>query len=207
MLVWFVVATSKGYQMSEAQKCWCIGYAYRLAECKYYEQHTHAEEFPLTKRKLYTFPQEKSDLIYSLQFRKAYGGMRGDKRMLDAMTKRWYQRFSDELRDGHSNWSDRLQIKIPFITPPDDRMELSEWLPAAIDFHCCPQLITNLMDKFEEYDEEMLKESIWYCSSSITNKIRIDDSIAEIPAESKEIWHKIGKSFNGLAKFYLKIQH
>ena len=204
VLMWFTAATSKGYTMTEAQKCWCVGYAMKLAECQYYETHQTEEhtEFPLVKRKLYLLPDEQQDLIYSLQFRKAYGGMRGDKKMFDNISERWYKR--------REKFREYLACKIPFVTPPEDKMELSEWILPAIDFHCCPQIISNLLDKFEKFDEITLRKAIWHYSSSITNKTLLPDSELtkpEKPPELKHVWTKISKQFSGLARFYLKIQH
>jgi len=34
-LVWLTSAVSKGYQLSEAQRCWCYSYVVELAKCKY----------------------------------------------------------------------------------------------------------------------------------------------------------------------------
>lgn len=197
VIVWFTAAVSKGYKMSDTQRAWCLGYVKAITECSHYDPPSHDETFNITKNKLYRLSTGHSDLIYSLQFRKSYGGMHGDKTMLNNASKKWVNR-TDTL--------DILKSKIQFVTPPEDVLHLNEWNVAAIDFHCCHKIIHSLEDKYEEYGEDDFKKAIWYFSSSVTNKIPITKQESDTDTVKYEkIWHDIRKNFNSLAKFYLKI--
>lgn len=203
VLVWFTSAVSKGYNMSDSQKCWCLGYAMKLAECPHYEIHEHSDkEFDLTKNKLYRLDQKQSDLLYSIQFRKAYGGMRGDKWMLSSLAEKWHNRFVEDPE----KWWLTLKAHIPFVLPPEEPLEIGEWILAAIDFHCCPGILNNLSMTYDGYTEEEMKSAIWHYSSSITNKIAIDGREPTLIDPTLEpIWSTISKKFNGMARFLLKV--
>jgi len=210
-LIWFTAAVSKGYKMSESQKCWCLGYCLQIAESKYYEKHGHSDRpFNLIKKKLDNIDRRGLDLLFSMQFRKAYGGRGGDKKMFDYLTGVWYQRFKlseDNSRNSPDYWINILDCQIKFVTPPENKLELNEWLPAGIDFHCCPQIIGMLMDRHDEFDEQELRSAIWSCSSSVTDKQCINGEIVEISDEDRVVWKKIAKDYIGMAKFFLKVQH
>jgi len=204
MLVWFTAAVSKGYKLSSTQKCWCLGYAMKLAESKLYDPIASitANEFDITKNKLYRLSQEHADLIYSLQFRKAYGGMGGDKLMLNIASNKWIDRFNTGIDVSY------LLVVVPFVLPPIEMLDQNEWILAAIDYHCCPSIVNNILMAYDDLTEDIVRKAIWHYSSSVTNKQCCDGTpfVADNKTEElHKVWIRIRKKFLNMAAYMLKL--
>lgn len=202
VLIWFIAATSKGYILSNSQKCWCLGYVYRICECKWRDEPhatTPESEFSLFRGKLYQLPEKISTLIYSAQFRKAYGGMAGDKSMIDHLCHVWVEREID-------TYDHYLASPQNLMLPPIEPLTLNEWNLAAMDYHCCPNIITSLHDTYDDLTETEIRSAIWFCSSNLTDKRMIETGTLQIApvAEMVRVWEKINRKFFNLAKFLLK---
>lgn len=209
ILVWLIAATSKGYLISDSQICWCYGYLYSLCQCPYYEIPGKLDKLEFTRLKVHKLSEPGSDLVHSLYLRKAYGGMKNDKLMMTAATKLWFHRYLTE-----SVYCDLLKRDTFYITPPDEPLRLDEWYLAGIDFHCAPYMVPNLAEKYE-LDDDLIREAIWYFSSSVTDKTDILDSgeikgtrdMTAILAKKehlKGVWAKIARSFFSNARYHLK---
>ena len=195
MLVWFLAAHSKGYQLTKNQLYWLMGVVYALSECPDADLHDHAECPELNLNVLKRLPVYKKSLIFSLEFRASFGGMRGDKNMIHFLSKKWFDRF---IESGSSIDIPDIKREIGFITFPTEKLELTEWILAAIDFHCVNNLIGLLVDRFEEYEYDDIKSAIWRHSSSINYRKKTSDS------EYKELWSEIRKDFLQIAGYSLK---
>lgn len=211
ILVWLTSAVSNGYQLSEAQRCWCYGYAVELAKCKYRDIVSDVDrdlpDFNLANRQVHYLPQAQQDLIYSLIYRKSYGGMRGDKRLINALAHKWHRRFIQNKQDWMSNY---LNSEIKMITPPSEELELNEWNPAAIDYHCIPQMIYTLLEAYDEFTDDEIRHAIWHHSSSITNKHPLEPEPEPLPKPNTQllaVWRKIRKRFTNMAQYYLQLNH
>lgn len=203
-LVWMTAACSGGYNLSEEHLCWLLGYVHDLCQCKYYEQFPATSSASLTDIKslrLRSLPTEGRNLCYSLLFRQAYGGMKGDKSMLFSAATVWATRF--RLNAEFIRLLDRPMI---FITPPYDVLHRSEWLNSAIDFHCYPGIVLNLTEKHDEFTPEAIREAIWHCSSSLTNKANIASDLKQRDKDLEKhvkVWKVIKRDFLSLAKFMI----
>lgn len=211
VLVWFVAALSKGYYLSDSQICWIYGYLHSLCMCPYYEPPTQLDKLDFMKLKTQRLLPEDSHLIYSIFLRKSYGGMSGDKHMLNQSTKLWFHRYLSK-----SSFTKYLNREKIFITPPTDPLDISEWYLSGIDFHCCVYMVPNLAEKFE-LDEADIKSAIWYFSSSVTDKkdiINTEDGgevrdLSHIESQRERllpVWKKISKGYFNSARYYLKTQ-
>jgi hypothetical protein len=198
-IVWFIAAVSKGYVVSDEQICWILGYVHDLAECKHYEQIVHDEKLSTRAIKAKSLSQEGKNLVYSILFRKAYGGMKGDKFMCVSAAQLWSSRYGTSSR-----FLELLDRPLKFVTPPLEIMQKSEWIVGAIDFHCCQGIVSSMWEKHDQFSETEIRNAIWNCSSSITNKINIGlDLDQRNPQKYASIWKVIKKDYLSYARFIL----
>jgi hypothetical protein len=74
----------------------------------------------------------------------------------------------------------------------------------AIDFHCCPNIIVAIWVKHDEFTEEDIKNAIWHCSSSVTDKENSRTPRTTASGASSAVWKTIRKDFLSYAKFILE---
>lgn len=183
-LVWFMVANSKGYELSFGQICWCLGYAMDLARCPSRDIYPPT---PTGRPRTKSLPPAGKDLVYSILFRQAYGGMDGDQDMLNRAAGLWTARYHTG-----SLYVSNLSRKQIFVTPPTSPLHAEEWYLAAIDFHCCPNIIFAILENHEIYSEEDIRTTIWYCSSSITDKKYLSgEPDKSVEQKYRDIWQVI----------------
>lgn len=200
-LVWLMAANSKGYQLSQEQLHWCLGYAADLARCKFMELRKHEKDSQpdIKSMRLKRLPPAGGDLVYSILFRQAYGGMEGDSMMLQHAAGMWAARYHTDSKHIAS-----LNRRVNFITAPAEALQKEEWYLAAIDFHPCPQILAAMTEKHEEYSEADVKKAIWYCSSAITDKTDLCGQEKGKPEGSEVVWNKIRKDFSYYARRMLE---
>lgn len=200
-IVWLMAAVSKGYKPSDSQIGWLLGYVYDLALCKHYEQIAHTPNLSIKSIKMRTLKREAKDLVYSIVLRKSYGGMKGDKDMCLMSAQLWSARYQT-----NSLFLPLLERRTKFITPPEIEMRKSDWFIGAIDFHCCPNIITAMWEKHDEFTEEEIKRAIWNCSSSVTDKENIASDLGQRNPTGRNlvVWKVIRKDFLSYARFMLQ---
>jgi hypothetical protein len=203
-LVWLIAACSGGYTLSEEHHCWILGYVHNLCCCSHYEQvpkPTTPPDQAVKSLRLRSLTGEGRDLCYSLLFRQAYGGMGGDKELLRSATELWAARYRV-----NSEFIKLLSVPTYLITPPQDPLTPNEWIAAAVDYHCYPGIILNLSEKHDEFTPEDIKEAIWHCSSSLTNKANIAENLKQrdnTSARHQAVWRVIKRDFLSLARFMI----
>ena len=202
-LVHLTAAVSHGYNLSEEHVCWIMGYIHKLCTISYYEQIPPLTDADTSLKclKLRSLSPEGRDLCYSLVFRHAYGGTKGDKNMLMSSAKIWSTRYRVS-----SEFIKLLQTERLFISLPTDDLKQHEWILAAIDFHCYPGVILNLCEKHDELESEHVKEAMWHCSSSITNKANIAIDLKQRDKDAvkyNHVWSVIKKNYLSLSKFMI----
>jgi len=199
-VVWFMAAISKGYHISNEQICWILGYVYDLALCTRYEQINHDPQLQMRNIRMRTLDGDGKNLVYSIALRRSFGGMRGDKDMCLNAAKLWSARYNTK-----SLLLPLLKRDLKFITPPTAEMRKSEWVVGAIDFHCCPNIVTAMWEKHDEFTEDQIRQAIWHCSSSVTHKENIGEELAQrTPQRYLDIWKVIKKDFLSYARFLLE---
>ena len=99
-------------------------------------------------------------ILFSLQFRKAYGGMKGDINMME-----YYKQLVI------NNKIHILDGKIPIIKSDINDLTDREWIYEANDFHCNRYIIRKIQYKYPHLSENYLKDLIWIFSSSINYRI------------------------------------
>lgn len=155
-------------------------------------------------------------LLYNLQFRKAFGGMKCDKIMLENKTYQWMERFfgyeHKYFNEKILKFNDFRNVKWKL----ERNMEPDDWEIAAADFHPCPQMIGWLSDEFSDLDPDIIKEVIWIKRSSInTRRWTYDDKCRNPYAydfsnskltrlDCDVIWNRINLSVWKSSKYIIK---
>ena len=189
-IVWFMMAVSKGYVMSESQVSWLMGVVYMM--CKSIDTNIR---YPSLDRaadasslKGLNFPQR--DLIFAMRFRKSFGGMTGDIKMFESASAWWTKKFRDEgweLRD-----PEVPQLDLDTIDYSNPKTFI---IHPAIDQHCFNFIPRKIHQKYPHISEKQISGAIWLCRSRI-NKRR--ESLAP-PKEFEDIWKVIAPEVENLS--------
>ena len=174
IIIWLMIAVSKGFHIKLEMVKWLLGVVYYLSNDKEYTQYS--SEYIQESNIEYFL--EKKDILYTLRFRKRYGGMKGDMNMIES--------FIDLIIN---NKVLIKEDKIPIIKLKMEPLQYKEWIYQANDFHCNRSIISQIKQYYPEIKDERIKELIWIFSSSINKrKYREDYLNADI-----QEWVKIKK--------------
>lgn len=206
VLMWLVAAVSKDYPLTQRHLGFLLGYVFKLAACEYYEQFDftlpeQTRSDTVKRMKLSRLPAgDGKDLCYSLGFRKAYGGMKGDMVMLQSALIQWKARYATRSRFLSLLGNDE---PMTFITSPSVALDPVEFLVVAIDFHCEPNLMNDIWMRHDELSYEEIKAAIWHCSSCLTNKKLLGENHGQrqwTNGDYKATWDTIKGTFMWLAR-------
>ena len=168
VIVWLMIAYSKGFSMKHEILKWLLGVVYHLSTCK---DKTYYENKEINEIEINT----NNRILNSLRFRKAYGGMKGDMNMIEYYTQLVYY--------------DKIKLdeeKIPLVKITMKPLLKKDWIYQANDFHCNRSIIQQINNYFPNYDKEYLKKLIWNFSSSQNNRIYVEKD-----KKQEEDWEKI----------------
>ena len=205
-LIWFTASVTKGYQLTESQICWLFGLVYTIAR---HPIQDYLDDMLIEPFKLHRLPSGRLEndvrhLIITLQFRQSYGGLQGDQKLFDQATVTLIRR------------NKILDLSIPMLTPPRLPLKITDWILAGLDFHCVSSMCEILMDQHDQFTDEQIHDTIWYCSSSYNFRNYCIDGESSRPVveqaennrrarylEFLPIWKVISKSCRRLAHYYL----
>jgi hypothetical protein len=189
VLIWLMVAVSKGYIPSKHVLDWILGtveatvnYPFKL---EYHDYLNHKNN------------SDDNDLLKALSIRKDYGGMKGDAIMIQNII----QTFKI-MRDSKGNWPINMIDNMSFNIHSVDynsvkSLELEEWELSAIDFH-----VSDILEKWfnilsdtdkENWTRQDLKSCMWECSGSINHRLPTNNSWGLWKTYSDQVY-KIAKS-------------
>jgi len=192
-LIWLMCANSKGYPINDNCMLKIINIVNQLALCNSRDLYYKNEDIDIRKLDLSKILEYQKNILWAIQLRKSYGGMKGDMKMLNYFTKKWYDRFKNEYD------------LIPIINNIQiDQLRLIRFDDihiSSIDFHCT-NIINFITNKYPNYENEEIKKAIWYNRSCYNNK-NINEGKEEINNEYKEIWYKINKYVDFSSKIIL----
>jgi hypothetical protein len=220
-LVWLMCALSSKkngslFFLREEHKRWLLGVTYFLILPEIQESvpgKYWRDPFYLRKH-FYTLHQltdDQTSLIYALEIRRLYGGLKGDGLMMKAFAHIYLERFQKNKLP--AIWIKYFYTKIRPIRLRATPFHQREWIYAAYDFHCSPSILTVLEEEFPDYDRDNFKAAIWYKSSSLNLRsvVRItDDKMVTItpdaiPREITNLWVLVRRRVRGKAWGY--VQH
>lgn len=180
LLVWLMVAVSKGYELTVKDVGMIIGIVKDTAREPFTIDYT-SKDWSSTKigsknsKTEYPISEERSVIWSALSIRQMYGGTEGDMKMLER-SKRLYGVW----RVGYSD-------KLALSTLPKGKLRI---LPEAIDQHCAPGLITNV-SKASGLDPEIVSSLVWNFRSSINFRNRLYGSKYEPTLDEEQEWEEI----------------
>lgn len=186
VVIWLMIAVSKGFEIKYEMVKWLLGIVYYLSnetEKTFYLNNDREEKIWGNKSEFI------NTLLYSLRFRKCYGGMKGDLNMIE-----YYIHHIDD------NTIHCKNDKIPMIKLKMEDLTKKEWIYQANDFHCNRSIITQVKRYFPGIKEDKIKKLIWYFSSSLNKRILVtyDQKLNDEWDEIKNVVRYIQKK----CKFY-----
>ena len=162
---------STGYLLPAEALAWILGAVQAMAAHPVREPVNYRPTPPpLATAAIAALPPDQRALVYTLQLRRAFGGMGGDMTMLNWLAEQWARRFQD------AGWCRRFVpalawpvTPIPAAAQPD--LALRDWELAGVDFH-----VSNILPQAQRqgaltaYSLDALKTVMWELSSSTTDK-------------------------------------
>jgi hypothetical protein len=182
ILMWWSMSNAyatDSYKFSSKDFCILINIVSNLCDClECYDYENESSDITIDYNKI----QKEYPHCLGLYYRKLYGGMKGDMRMLDRAIEYFSRNILEHKRTTYVSLSE-------FIINPEEHLEI---IPEAIDFHCYPQILNELNREFPFLKEEQIQEMIWFSESAIN--IRKPKTI-----EKSNIYREI-KAWNQLKK-------
>ncbi len=203
-LVWLMSAISKGYEPSESQIHWVMGLVKFLCEHPTFDRPDcdsgHGKSSGSVPQLIKKIDEsdasiQQKDILYSMLFRQAYGGMKGDMNMFYNYTEEWLHRFEN----GNNVPSTEI---LPYNPDNLTDLDLSELEISAVDFHCFPRLLTMIVDEYPDLDETSARICIWECNSKINTRIDYHTDQKWI-----DMWKKIKDTFGTMQATLLDKYH
>ena len=200
ILTWMMVAFSaKKWNPTNKDINWILNYVNYLCSISYRDKYSKIDSIHKSCKiddKLY------SSLIFSIELRKSYGGMKGDIKMLNWFINEWNIRFKS-----NSKYIDLIKKNMKVFTILDKNIILIkpyEMLLEGCDFHNYPDMIKIIYSNNLEFTPEQIKQAIWQYSSKINLRDYINNNIVDKPNDNYYIiWNKIKDFKNKLCREYL----
>ena len=190
-IVWLIAATSnKSFSVNKFIIDWLLGFINTLCNIDKYVEY---DEYNIDE-KIFDIT-DKYDIVYSIQFRIIYGGMKCDMNMLNYMAKLWFHRLENNIEQYDTT---------PIESINSDKIQpLSEWIYEAIDYHCFPYII-KMLRKNRSYTEDEIKDVIWNYNSKINYRHKINNDNDD---SSITIWNDIKDDLKNIQQNILKKIH
>ena len=195
-IIWFMASSAtKNLILTKSNIKWILGYVAAITKNNYKFNYDKKENIDNVKFINNDIFKTYNDLLLSLLLRKSFGGMNGDIRMLNFYLDYYYNKFKN------MSLCDKFNELNLIVEPICTKMKIIDVLDfnlEAVDFHCNNPLVENIKKNYDEFSNEDIKLSIWYCSSGINFREK------EIYYEKYDfIWEKIKYIKYELSKKYL----
>ena len=187
-LIWMMLGFStKTWKPLNIHIEWLLGVVHTLCEVneliKFDKNNIHLSELYLDG-----LNQEQKSLIYSMQIRKSYGGMKSDTEMIQSI-------INDKIKEFKNNQS-VLKIPIKRVSLVMQYLEFKNYELSGIDFHCVPHIIEKVKEKYPQFYEQEIKSLIW--------KFRSGINLRNKPVKKSKDFLKIEKFLDNFSRRILK---
>ncbi len=196
-LVWFMMAVSKGYELTDFDVSYVLGIVYAVCTIETYQVYNSTCTIPnptdptFTVAGWSTLQRISRDLLWAMEFRKAYGGMACDVKMITYLQYVWFTRFNTpSLTIGHR----RPRTELPEVASYKVEASDTEWvhlknipinlvdlssiasmgvigkeiiIHEAIDQHCYKFIPGKTRAAHPQFTEYEIKGAIWFYRSSL----------------------------------------
>lgn len=161
VIVWLMMAVSKGFVLTQEIREWLLGIIYFLATD---ENHEPYEKYNVVRDSILSELKHNSGcrdttFLRSILIRISYGGMKGDMGMLRYSVASWHQKLLNKQLPDDSKIRCIRESTLTKLTH-------AEWDLCANDFHCNHRLLPDLHAHFPMFSESYLKQLVWIYSSS-----------------------------------------
>lgn len=198
-IIWIMVAVSStNFKMKQYIYEWLFGVVYLLCKLPIKDniKSSFTEDFDISSAEcIKSLTEEEISILYSIQIRIGYGGMKGDKVFLNNCINTWYERFKKRSKENKTNndetnndkinneeINDKKEIDRTPIRPISidiAELDIKEWRVSAIDFHCNYSLLRLMNNKFPDICTDDLKDLIWHNSSKINAREKTEIYLPE----------------------------
>lgn len=204
-LVWLTAAVNKGFYVTQEIGSWLLSIvSYLCSEssetyhsCRISNDTTQCTEENIKKFYSDSISEEhrpQSDILLTLLFRKAYGGMPGDLAMIMSFVELILRTGAKHIHttplDYSINGSD-----IPLIALEDINL-------CAVDFHCYPQIVLVLARENKDLSEKAIRTAIWQHSSRLNFRVK---QYADDGRASKVLWFRIQRRVWSLQRSHIMV--
>ena len=160
-----------GFLLPLEAMAWVLGAVHAMAAHPVREPVQYRKTpFVIATPAIAALPVDRRALVYTLQLRRAFGGMAGDMAMLGWLAEQWASRFQD------AGWLVRFGAALAWpVATVDPRgladLALRDWELSAVDFHVSNILVqVQRQGTLTAYTADALQSVMWALSSSTTNK-------------------------------------
>lgn len=201
-LAWFMMATSKGYLLSTDQVEWVLGVVYLVCE-KIHYRRPFKEKLPIGVLMDNTI---ETQVLWSMAFRRAYGGMKGDQEMMENLGGLWYRVFTERSGREWECWAElkKLEVETIDLTSLGVFIPGKVLIPACVDQHSRPQIIPYIRNIYPNIDENDIKGAIWLCRSRLNKRPKMDDSVDYPPEKFVEVWESISTLVEEISRWVIE---
>ena len=113
-------------------------------------------------------------MIYSIVLRASYGGMICDVNMIHYYANLWFNRLVGKNADTHIDLKLRSLEIVPIDVDTIKNIKKTEILNEAIDYHCFPEILRKITDKYDHINPEHIKKAIWHNNSDYNYRDNYD---------------------------------
>lgn len=202
VIIWLTAAESKGFFLSRKIQQWLLSVVDYLCQEKresYWSLGISNQDQSLLSREKEFYQEAKKrsqkDLIFSLLFRKSYGGMQGDCVMMMS--------FASHLCQEKCPVSDTPLLPLDRVVRP---IALEKIETCAVDFHCYPQLLAQLCRIYKDIGEKDMKLAVWNHNSRTNYRIHqrnLPETERIKMNHSLKIWFRIRNRIELIQKEYI----
>ena len=184
VLSWFIAAYPH-FESDNNDIQFLLGIVKYLGDLIYRDYYDKIESFNIqTIIKSDKLSSEHKSILYSLQFRASYGGLKGDICMINSLTEIWQKRMeTNKLLSHISNKITPYSEKISYIKKNEINI-------ASVDFHCFTKILQIIQEKYPQYELELIKKAIWFHSSRNTTKSLLENTDL-YDSKYIDIWNNI----------------
>ena len=187
-LIWMMLAfSSKKWFPQRIHIEWLLGIVHNLCDIELYDEY---ETHNVPKQRLYISDLNinQQSIIYSMQIRISYGGMKGDMSMIQYLINKNIKKFR--------NGEEIIKKKVRRVSLIMEFLPYKKFDFSAVDFHCYPYFTKNIKNKFPEYFEDEIEKIVW--------KFRSGINVRKKQIKSSDDWNKIKNYVTWLSEIILK---
>jgi hypothetical protein len=161
LLVWWMMAWTKGYRLSTVEIKYLLGIVYLLCDIEIRETTLDKKTFSAQQTDDY-----RNSMVKALMIRKSYGGMACDANLIDCICNSWHSRgiHAPEYDWWTQIWKKPVRHVILRTLDVCDKTDI---IIESIDYHCFPWMLDKLCQSHPSISRDQIKSAIWIYSSNV----------------------------------------